>query len=363
MALPPDLLRRLLGRPEHLFALPRDAFHDLTVLVTGAGGSIGAELCRRLLASGVRRVVAVDQNELQLAELMRQPSSSLIPELASIRDRRRMNAVFSAWKPEVVFHAAAYKHLPCNEQFPLEAFHTNTVATAEMADLAEEHAAKRFVLVSTDKAASPTSVLGASKRIAELAILSRTRSSTGFAALRCGNVLGSSGSVLKIWAEEIQAGKPLTVTDPLAERFFVTLQEAAGALLTLATMSDGNGLFTYDLTSPVSVEEMAGRLLSYYGRNAGVLEGTGLRPGEKLSESLLAEDEFTTPTSCNRVLQVYCDSDRPSDLDYVLGEIREACQAQELERLLGAVKLALPAYVPKLVCPVAVLRDGPVVLG
>ncbi len=350
MVFPPELLRELLGRPEHVFSPSAGAFRGSTVLVTGGGGSIGGELCSLLGGLGARRVIAVDQDELKLAELARKISGEqsptlLVPELGSIRDGRRMQAVFASWRPEIVFHAAAYKHLPSNEQFPLEAFQTNTVAAIQLAELAEQHGVERFILVSTDKAANPTSILGASKRLAEIFTLNGKRSPTRFAGLRCGNVLGSSGSVVSIWAEEIVAGRPLTLTDPAAERFFVTLQEAAGALLTLGAMKDGDGLFTYNLTSPVSVRGMAECMLSHYGRTVeGSMEITALRPGEKVRESLLGLGESASATRCDRILRVQ--GRGTIDRSACLREIREACEEQQLERLIDAVRAALPDYVP-----------------
>jgi FlaA1/EpsC-like NDP-sugar epimerase len=280
-------------------------FDGKTVLVTGAGGSIGSELARQLAqgrACRVRRLLLLDCAETPLYDVHRQVRGALgeraVAVLASVRDRERMAELFRADKPDVVLHAAALKHVPLCEDHPLEAIATNTAATCRLADLAQRTGVGNFTLVSTDKAVAPSCVMGASKRAAEtyvqaLAPGSRTR----FAAVRFGNVLGSNGSVLPLFHEQIARGGPVTVTDPRATRFFMTIPEACGLILQATRIAEGGEVYVLDMGEPVRVLDLAHNLIRLYGYEPGKdieVKIIGLRPGEKLHESLVDESEEAT---------------------------------------------------------------------
>jgi FlaA1/EpsC-like NDP-sugar epimerase len=276
------------------------------VLVTGAGGSIGAELCRQIARVGPSRLVLVDHSEANLFEIERELVEdrhflATVAVLADVKDEERIREVFAEHRPAVVFHAAAYKHVALMEANPVEAVRNNAIATRQLTRTAGDYGTRTFVLVSTDKAVAPATVMGASKALAEWAVeAAETRyEDTAFCAVRFGNVLGSSGSVVPIFRRQIAAGGPVTVTDPSMTRYFMSIQEAVQLVLQAAALSRGGEVFTLDMGEPVNILDLARRVIRMSGRVPGrdiPIEIIGARPGEKLEEELIAPDETPEPT-------------------------------------------------------------------
>lgn len=315
----------LLGRP----AVPPD--YDLltesitgkVVLVTGAGGSIGSELCRQiarqqpstlLLAEMCEyNLYAIHQNLVAMCTEIGECPDRIVPLLASVTDARRMEEIFAAWQPQLVFHAAAYKHVPLVEHNIVEGVRNNAIGTYNCARLAREHGAERFVLISTDKAVRPTNVMGASKRLSEMVLqaMNDQGGSTCYAMVRFGNVLGSSGSVVPLFRRQVAAGGPVTITHPDITRYFMTIPEAAQLVLHAGAMATGGDVFVLDMGEPVKIVDLARNIVELSGlsvRDAAHPDGDieirtiGLRPGEKLYEELLIGDN-PVPTSHTRILR------------------------------------------------------------
>jgi FlaA1/EpsC-like NDP-sugar epimerase len=295
------------------------------VLVTGAGGSIGSELCRQISRVGPQRLVLVDNAENSLFEIRRELESDrhftrTVAVLADIKDATRMREIFAEHRPAVVFHAAAYKHVPLMEENAIEAVRNNAVATRIVAAAAGESGAKRFVLVSTDKAVNPATVMGASKALAEWAIeAAATRHpSTVYATVRFGNVLGSSGSVVPIFRRQIAAGGPVTVTDPRMKRYFMTIPEAVQLIIRAGSMSvSGGELFVLEMGEPVRIIDLAETMIRLSGLEPErdiAIEIVGARPGEKLHEDLFNPYERPQPTPVQKILRAQRD---PVDPDWV----------------------------------------------
>ncbi|MEZ4806330.1 MAG: nucleoside-diphosphate sugar epimerase/dehydratase [Flavobacteriales bacterium] len=347
----------LLGRAViHLDeATVRDLFKGKRVLVTGGAGSIGSELVRQLVELEVEELTMVDIAESGLydvqMELQRAPfGADMHTVLGDVRDKDRMARIFLAHRPQVVFHAAAYKHVPLMEGQPSEAVHTNIIGTRNMAELAVAHGVEQFVLISTDKAVNPTSVMGASKRIAEMVVgaLAHTGRGTRFITTRFGNVLGSSGSVIPLFRKQIALGGPVTVTDPEVTRFFMTIPEACRLVLEAAALGKGDEIYVFDMGSPMRIADLAEKMIRLSGLEPGrdiAIAYTGLRPGEKLYEELLATAENTLPTHHPRIL---IGKVRTMEPDKVLGEVDEL--ARQLasgndQLVVAAMKRLVPEYV------------------
>ncbi len=281
------------------------------VLVTGAAGSIGSELVRQVAEMDVAELTLVDIAESGLYDVEmelhgRKRGANLHVCVADVRDRARMEGVFAQHRPQVVLHAAAYKHVPLMEAQPTEAVRTNVGGTRNVAELAATHGIERFVLISTDKAVNPTSVMGASKRVAEMVVSGIAQgSNTVFVTTRFGNVLGSSGSVIPLFRKQIAAGGPVTVTHPEVNRFFMTIPEACRLVLEAAAMGKGGEIYVFDMGEPVRIADLAEKMIRLSGKEPGTeieIVYTGLRPGEKLYEELLATSENTLPTHHPRIL-------------------------------------------------------------
>ncbi len=304
-----DLLGRAVIQLEQ--ASVRSLVGGKRVLVTGAAGSIGSELVRQLAEMDVARLVLVDIAESGLYDVQMELSgkgraANTDVLVADVRDQERMREVFAQCAPQLVFHAAAYKHVPLMEAQPAEAVRTNVGGTRNVAELAAAHSVERFVLVSTDKAVNPTSVMGATKRVAEMVVSDiAQRSSTIFVTTRFGNVLGSSGSVIPLFRKQIAAGGPVTVTHPEVNRFFMTIPEACRLVLEAAAMGKGGEIYVFDMGEPVRIADLAEKMIRLSGKEPGseiAIVFTGLRPGEKLYEELLATSENTLPTHHPRIL-------------------------------------------------------------
>ena len=309
------------------------------VLVTGAGGSIGSEICRQIVKSNPDTLILLERAENSLFFFEREMIASgfgdmLVPCIADICDQQRMRAVFEKYEPEVVFHAAAHKHVPLMEANPSEAIKNNVIGTAELARLSHEYRVERFVMISTDKAVNPTSIMGASKQLAERFVhaLSET-SNTKFVAVRFGNVLASNGSVVPIFREQIQRGGPVTVTDPEMRRFFMTIPEASQLVLQAAAMGDGGEIFVLDMGEPVKIVDLAQDLIRLSGLSLDEIPivFTGKRPGEKLYEELYLDDEQTLPTPHPKLRVAYHRAFDAERLDQTLVDVREVCERSDVE--------------------------------
>jgi FlaA1/EpsC-like NDP-sugar epimerase len=282
-----------------------------SILITGAAGSIGSELARQCARFGPKTLYLLDQSESPLYELELEFSEmeTLVPfevVIADIRNEERMKNVFRSFKPQIVFHAAAYKHVPMMENNPSESILTNILGTKTLADLSNEYKVERFVFVSTDKAVNPTNVMGASKRIAEIYIQSMGKhSETKYITTRFGNVLGSNGSVIPRFRKQIEQGGPITITHPEITRYFMTIPEASQLVLEAAAMGKGGEIFVFDMGPSIKIVDLAHKMLQLSGLKEGkdiTIVYTGLRPGEKLYEELLANSENTMPTYNKQIL-------------------------------------------------------------
>jgi FlaA1/EpsC-like NDP-sugar epimerase len=282
-----------------------------TVLVSGAGGSIGSELCRQISRFSPQALVLVEysennlfQIELELKEVF--SDLTIYPELVDIKDRERLQKVFKEYMPQVVFHAAAYKHVPMMEKHPQSALRNNVIGTKNLAELADQYEVETFIFISTDKAVQPTSIMGATKRIGEMIIQEMNgKSYTNFAAVRFGNVLGSSGSVIPIFEKQIQKGGPVTVTDAQMTRYFMTIPEAVQLVIQAGAMAQGGEIFVLDMGEPVKILDLAADLIRLHGLEPDKdikIEITGIRPGEKLYEELFTANEKMTTTYHDRIL-------------------------------------------------------------
>ena len=283
---------------------------DRTVLVTGGGGSIGSELCRQIAAAKPKKLILVDiyENnayEIQQELIRKYPKLNLVVLIASVRNTNRMNKIFETYLPEVVFHAAAHKHVPLMEVSPNEAIKNNVFGTLKTVQAADRYGVERFVLISTDKAVNPTNIMGASKRICEMIVQAYSRrSKTQFVAVRFGNVLGSNGSVIPLFRKQIAEGGPVTVTHPDIIRYFMTIPEAVSLVLEAGAFAEGGEIFVLDMGEPVKIADLAKNLirLSGYIPNEDIMiEYSGLRPGEKLYEERLMEEEGLKTTENNRI--------------------------------------------------------------
>ncbi len=288
---------------------------DATVLVTGAGGSIGSELCRQIARVGPQRLVLVDQGETALFEIERElvderGFAASIPVLADCKSRTKMRQVFDRYRPDVVFHAAAYKHVPLMEANPLESVRNNVVATRILAEVAVEHGTERFVLVSTDKAVNPKTVMGQSKALCEWIVEAygaRDDVAARFVAVRFGNVLGSSGSVIPIFRRQIAKGGPVTVTHPEMTRYFMTIPEAASLVVQAGAIGGRGDVFVLDMGEPVQILELAMQMIRLSGKDPERdidVKIVGTRPGEKLHEELWGEGEIAEPTAHPKIMRV-----------------------------------------------------------
>lgn len=301
------------------------------VLVTGAGGSIGSELCRQILRLEPLRLVLVERYENNLYEIHRELSAGskaerVVPEIADITDEQRMADVFAQHRPQLVFHAAAHKHVPMMERVPREAIKNNVFGTKMVADLADRFGVERFVFVSTDKAVRPSSVMGATKRLAELYIKELgARSKVKFVSVRFGNVMGSAGSVIPLFREQIARGGPVTVTHKDMERFFMTIPEASRLVLEAAGMCEGGEVMLLDMGSPVKIRTLAENMIRLSGFEPYKqidIAFTGMRPGEKLYEELALPDEMVEETHCKKIF-VWRGNGWPVPMSSVLTRLRE----------------------------------------
>ena len=355
-AAPPILdMSDLLGRRPVSLDTPRMQrfLANKSVLVTGAGGSIGSEICRQIMRFCPRRLVLLDQAENNLFEIDRELSqrwvgADLVPALADICDRRRIEEIFSAQQPQVIFHCAAHKHVPMMESNPGEAIKNNVFGSRTVADAARASGVAAFVMVRTDKAVNPSSVMGASKRCAELYVQSLNADDcpTRFVAVRFGNVIGSSGSVVPIFRKQIDAGGPVTVTHPDMKRYFMTIAEASQLVMQAGAIGQGGEIFILDMGEPIKILSLAKEMIRRRGLKPGkdiAIEFTGIRPGEKLYEELACENEQTRPTSHPKIRVWQLARATAQQIDQMLKNLQSVTNSPHRE-IVQALMRSVPEY-------------------
>jgi len=342
------------------------------VLVTGAAGSIGSELCRQLAARDPERLVLYDRHEngvflLEMELRARFPQVRLEPVLGDVLLPDQLDAIFGVHRPDIIFHAAAYKHVPIAERNVIEAVRNNVLGTRNVARAAIAHGAREFVLVSTDKAVRPTSVMGVTKRVAELLVQEPQGSGCRFVAVRFGNVLGSSGSVVPLFREQIARGGPVTVTHADVTRYFMTIPEAAQLILEAATIGNGGEIFVLDMGEPVRIADLARQMIRLSGLEPDEdieVVFTGLRPGEKMHEELVAEGEEIGATRHDRI-RVLRANPPTSFSDVWLPRLEAAVRTGDVRAAVRLLRVLVPAYTPNAELPrspepdaVGLARDG-----
>jgi FlaA1/EpsC-like NDP-sugar epimerase len=322
------------------------------VLVTGGGGSIGSELCRQIAGHKPRQLIIIDIYENSVYDVQQElkqnhPELDLVVLIASVRNTNRMNFIFSKYKPDIVYHAAAHKHVPLMEDSPTEAVKNNVFGTFKTAQAAAMSGVQRFVMISTDKAVNPTNIMGASKRICEMIIQTFDKHyDTEFVAVRFGNVLGSNGSVIPLFKKQIAAGGPVTVTHPDIIRYFMTIPEAVSLVLQAGAYAKGGEIFVLDMGEPVKILTLAENLIKLSGYRVGEdikIEFTGLRPGEKLYEELLMDEEGMKETA-NKLIHI----GKPIELDEQeffnqLKELKDECQIESSD-IKPLIRKIVPTY-------------------
>lgn len=364
----PIRIEDLLGRAEIDINLSQVAeeFNGKIVLVTGAAGSIGSELCRQLVQLGVRKLIMFDSAETPLHNVRLEfeknyPGIDFIPVIGDVRVKERVRMVFEFYHPQIVFHAAAYKHVPLMEENPCEAVLVNVTGSCQVADMAVEYGAEKMIMVSTDKAVNPTNVMGCSKRLAEIYVQSlgcairegKVKGHTKFITTRFGNVLGSNGSVIPRFKEQIEDGGPVTVTHPDIIRFFMTIPEACRLVMEAAAMGEGNEIFVFEMGKAVKIADLAARMIELAGYRPDEdikIEFTGLRPGEKLYEEVLSDKENMIPTENEKIMIAKV---RRYEYTDILGTYTE------FERLSRTVKVMDTVRLMKKVVPEFKSKNSP----
>ena len=338
-------------------------FRGKTVLVTGAAGSIGSELCRQLATFGVKELILFDNAEtpmhnirLELEE--KHPELAFVPVVGDVRIQARLDYAFRKWKPQVVFHAAAYKHVPLMEDNPCEAVLVNVAGSRNVADKCVEYGAEMMVMVSTDKAVNPTNIMGCTKRLAEIYVQSlglameqgKVAGKTKFVTTRFGNVLGSNGSVIPRFRDQIAKGGPVTVTHPAITRFFMTIPEACRLVMEAATMSQGNQIFVFDMGESVKIDDLARRMIHLAGLTPDKdikIEYSGLRPGEKLYEEVLSNNENTLPTDHSRIRIAKVREYDYDDASKSVDELETLSRKVEIPQMVKLMKQIVPEFISK----------------
>lgn len=326
---------------------------DRTVLITGAGGSIGSEICRQIAKFNPKEMILSGHGENSIFDIEQELRTdykgvNFTTEILDIKDREKVFLIFNRYKPTVVFHAAAHKHVPLMERNPEEALKNNIVGTQNLAEAADAVGVKTFVLISTDKAVNPTSVMGATKRVAEMIIQSMDRhSETKFVVVRFGNVLGSRGSVIPTFKRQIARGGPVTVTHPEMVRYFMTIPEAAQLVIQAGSMAEGGEIFILDMGKPVKILDLARDLIRLSGLEADVdikIKFTGIRPGEKLYEELLTAEEGTTATKHSRIFVAKPNGINPKVLHEITEEIRRHASQMSRDEVIALLQKAIPSF-------------------
>jgi FlaA1/EpsC-like NDP-sugar epimerase len=351
-----DLLRRSPSRID--LQLVSDALRDTCVLITGAGGSIGSELARQIVAFRPRRLLLLGRGENSIFEMIHSLGplgpTDVVPVIMDIRERRQLLRLFSQTRPDVVFHAAAHKHVTFMETYPEEAVMVNVLGTANVLDAALSVRTKRFVFISTDKAVNPASVMGATKRIGELLIAEAARmSGLPYTAVRFGNVLSSRGSVIPLFRQQLARGGPLTITDPDAMRYFMTIPEAVQLVLQAAIMAEPGDTFVLDMGEPVRIAELARDLIELHGLDPDEdieLQVIGRRPGEKLVEELYLPSERPEPTAHDAIRRVRGD-ERSHGVREQVDRLSALADAADRSELIQSMRSIVPEYTPEMPSP------------
>jgi len=334
-------------------AIVRELVKNKVVLITGGAGSIGSELVRQIVHYQPKKVIAFDQAESPLYEIQQALhreglSGNCDFVIGDIRQRERVKRLFDFYKPELVFHAAAYKHVPLMEENPSEALLANVLGTKNIADLSLENKVERFVMVSTDKAVNPTNVMGATKRLAEIYVQSlNARGETKYITTRFGNVLGSTGSVIPLFKRQLEEGGPITVTHEEVTRYFMTIPEAVQLVLEASVMGNGGEIYVFDMGKSVKIIDLARKMIQLAGLEEGrdiSIEVTGLRPGEKLYEELLTKDESTLPTHHPKIMIAKTRQEAYETVSTQLNELIALFGSQNNESIVKKMKELLPEY-------------------
>ena len=325
---------------------------DKVVLVTGAGGSIGSEICRQIMRVGPKQLLLLGHGENSIYLINQElkniyKDGPIIPIIADIRDKQQLDQIFTQYNPQVVFHAAAHKHVPLMEIQPMAAVLNNIYGTRNVADVAGRHGVERFVMISTDKAVNPTSVMGATKRVAEKVIIAMNDTyDTKYITVRFGNVLGSRGSVIPLFKKQIEAGGPVTVTDPEMTRYFMTIPEASQLVLQAGAMGKGGEVFLLDMGEPVKIIDLARNMIRLSGLEPDKdihIKITGLRPGEKKYEELLTSEEGTNRTNHTKIFEAALDT---VDRDWLIEKIATFDSCETDMDVIGVLQDIIPTYTP-----------------
>ncbi|MFU8797945.1 MAG: polysaccharide biosynthesis protein [Gammaproteobacteria bacterium] len=349
----PVHIEDLLGREPVSLDWPaiESGLKDKTILVTGGGGSIGAELCRQIIKLSPKKLIVIENNEFNLYSLTQELNSKLDAHLADITDPIAIDHIMSHYKPDIIFHAAAYKHVPLLESHLRMAVRNNILGTQIVAKAAVKYNTKTFVFISTDKAVNPTNVLGATKRIAEIACQYLNNPITHFLTVRFGNVLGSAGSVVPLFRKQLEEGGPITVTHPDITRFFMTIPEACQLILQATILAKGGEIFVLDMGEPIKIQYLAEQLIRLSGRLPGkdiAIHYTGLRPGEKLYEELFYQQETLTPTPHPKILQARYNAHDWAQLETALEKFSTACDTYNDIALRKIILELVPEYTQKI---------------
>ena len=359
----PIRIEDLLGREEIKINMDEIAseYCNKTILVTGAAGSIGSELCRQLAQIGVRKLILFDSAETPLHNVRlefekKYPNIDFVPVIGDVRVKQRIRMVFELYHPQIVFHAAAYKHVPLMEENPCEAVYVNVIGSRQVAEIAVEYEAEKMIMISTDKAVNPTNVMGASKRLAEIYVQSlgtaikegKVKGKTKFITTRFGNVLGSNGSVIPRFKEQIENGGPVTVTHPDIIRYFMTIPEACRLVMEAGMMGEGNEIFVFEMGEPVKIVDLATRMIELAGYRLDEdikIEFTGLRPGEKLYEELLSTEENTLPTSNKKIKIAKVRRYEYNDVLEAYADFENLARNVEIMNTVTLMKKILPEFI------------------
>ena len=325
---------------------------DKTVMVTGAAGSIGSEICRQLLQYKPKQIIMVDQAESPMHDLpfelrnnepYKKYVDSMVFVIANVKDHARMEEIFETYRPNLVYHAAAYKHVPFMEENPYEAVYVNVFGTKLVADLATEYGVEKFVMISTDKAVNPTNVMGATKRIAEIYTQSR-QGQTKFITTRFGNVLGSNGSVVPLFRKQIEQGGPITVTDRRITRYFMTIPEACSLVLEAGAIGEGGDIFVFDMGEKVKIWDLAEKMRKLAHRPDVEIIETGLRPGEKLYEEVLANEENTIKTDNEKIMHAVVRKYETEEVDGMIEKLQTELETCDPMKIVAQMKAIVPEF-------------------